>query len=66
MTVHNVSRCPKCYSPAFTDIFKKMLEIDPKCPMCFAAVEPDMVDTDIGNPQSFLREKVIDSEKSEK
>lgn len=61
MTLDNVSKCPKCTSPAFEDHFKKMLELDSKCPMCHEKLDPSETDGNIANVQQYLRERIIDS-----
>ena len=61
MTLNGICRCPKCHSPAFEDIFRRMLGLDPKCPMCYEKLTPDEIDTNIKSPQAFLREKIIDA-----
>jgi len=57
--------CPHCESPAFTDMMQKVLEIEPNCPMCQAALTADSITTDIKNPAEYIKSLKVQNNQKE-
>ena len=43
MVLDEWTQCPHCKFPALYSPFKKLLEVEPSCPMCSNAVQPSIL-----------------------
>jgi hypothetical protein len=52
----NLAKCPKCDYCGHTEYLKKILEVEPICPMCQAEVQPQAVEIiPLESQNSYLR-----------